>query len=614
MKKSLLALFLVLVMCASIILTSCSSNKEDEKEPGIEVGSATAPLTLTLYAPTDGSTTPEQVEVVQAAFSAITKSKFNANIVLKLIPDDKYEETINNLIEKIVQKIAEDEAAEESRFQANLEAIQKGETLPPEETEAPETSADGENSPETQYPEEKENQLDIFLVRSFETYYNLVKNEHLSALDEDLASGAKLLNSYVYPYLLRAAKVEGETFGIFNNTVFGDYKYMLLNKELIDKYDYDPEVMNDIHDISYFLQEIKQKEPDVIPFLGDIEAPVLYYENQPSLLGAFIPELSTNGTIDALSYLPTVGAPKNLLSATMYTRWLREYNTLEQLGCFVEKTDANKNAKFAATIIDGDASLSPTYADVYGNFKTDKFGFKYVTIDGTDYYISVYRRPVASNDEIFNAGFVVSAYTEDVSRCMDIITALNTDATLSNLLMYGVEEVHYVINEDSGLVHRITDEYSMNIEHIGNIFLLKQSDDMSEYWTRMSNNGWQNAKNANREAILHPFTSFVYEPEVPSEDSFNEGGENAEKEKTTLTFKEVVLEIQKMSPEILRELLKFKVVEGGQTYSMFLASVMDRLNNDPYMVQVNSLVRGVYYLPTPYAEWYKTHYGKALPE
>ncbi len=606
MKRSLLALLLALIMCLSLFCTACSSSGDEENPDVIKTGeSEITPMTLTLYAPTKGTTTQEQVEKVQEAFNNITQSKFNTNVILKLIPEDKYEETIASTLEKIHKQIEEEEAAEESRLQAEKDAILRGEELP-KETSAAETKADADkDSPEISYPAEKENQLDIFLVNSFETYYELAIAGELSPIDEEISEGSKLLNSYIYPYALRAAKIEDSVYGVFNNTVFGNYEYLLLNKELVDKYDYDPEEMSDIDSISLFLQEVKQNETDVIPFLGDLEAPVIYWNDTPSVIGAFVGSaFSASGKIDATSYLPEAIYPGNLFNSSAYRTWWTEYNKLYQADCIVEKTTENENSKFAATIIEGNVTLSPTYFDIYGNYKIDEYGFKYITDEnGVDYYVSVYRRPVADNTNVFNAGYVVSAYTEDISRCMEIITCLNTDATLSNIFMYGVQNEHYTIDEETKLVHKTTDEYAMDISTIGNIYLLTPSDDMDEYWTFMSKNGWENAKNTNREAITSPFLGFYFNPQKPLEDDLTEGQIMID-----MTFKELYEEIVKLSVPHLENIKTFKNT-SEMDFDRYILTIRVALDDELLLDAVTDYQKGIYYMAAPYIEWYQEHYN-----
>lgn len=609
MKKSLLALLLALVMCMTLFCVSCAS--KDEEDPNVLDDDVEIPaMTLTLYAPTKGTTTQDQIDLVQNAFNNITESKFNTHVVLKLIPEAEYEATIMDNLDKIHKQIEEEESLEESRLQAEREAREEGRELP-KETE-PETEESEENdSPEITYPDVRENQMDIFLVNSFETYYNLAVAGDLSPIDQELNESAKLLSAYVYPYLIRAAKVEGSTYGVFNNTVFGDYDYLLLNKELVDKYDYDPEEMTDVASIALFLKEIKQLEPDYVPFLGELQAPVVYWDDTPSVIGAFVGNaFSASGKVDATSYRPDALYPGNLFNSSAFRAWMTEYNKLFQADCIVPKTEENKDSKFAATVIKGDVTMSPTYADVYGNYKTDEFGFKYITDEnGVDYYVSVYRRPLATNENVFNAGYVVSAYTEDVDRCMEIITCLNTDAALSNIFMYGVKDVHYSIDESTGLVHKTTDTYAMDITTAGNIYLLQASDDMDEYWQFMSKNGWENAKNTNREAIMSPFLGFYFNPEIPAEDDLTET-----QVKTDLTFKELYAKAVEQSQPILEEIWNYRddPAVPDMTFDRKLLATRNAIGEDEIFDHLCDYQKGVYYMLSPYNEWYQKHYNVTL--
>ena len=52
-------------------------------------------------------------------------------------------------------------------------------------------------------------------------------------------------------------------------------------------------------------EEVKKNEPDVVPFLGDMEAPVVYWNDQKSIIGAYVgKDFTSSGTINATSYIP----------------------------------------------------------------------------------------------------------------------------------------------------------------------------------------------------------------------------------------------------------------------------------------------------------------------
>ena len=608
MKKSLLALFLALVMCISLFCTGCSSSGEEEDADLIKTDAEIEPVTITLYAPTEGTTTQKQVEEVQKAFSAITESQYNTRVVLKLIPEDEYEDVVFDILEKQKKKAEEEEAA-----------LDAGVELP--EEEKTETKKDA--SDENKYPEVKENQMDIFLVHSFETFYNLAHSEdfsggQLAPLDDDLAETGKLLYSYVYPYLLRSAKVDGQTYGIFNNTIFGGqnaYKYLLLNKELVDKYEYNPEKMKDLASISLFLREVKAGEADVVPFLGDIEAPVIYWDNTESIIGSYLgTSLTSSGKVDAKNYVPSPLHPGNLFSSSDFQTWMTEYNLLNRENIFVEKTEENKDAKFAATIIEGDVTLSPTYWKDYGNYKQDEFGFKYVTIDGVDYYVSVYSRPLATNENVFNSGYVVSKYTENTTRCMEVLKCLYTDAQLANIFMYGIKDIHYSVSSVNGedVVTKLTDTYAMDIENVGNMYLLMPSDDMNDEWKFLSANKWQNAKNTNHEAVMSPYLGFYYSPTPPEPVEPDPDEENPKPTFTIdATFDEAIAEIQKLSPEFFENAKNF-VPTDTMDMASYLRSIVIATNKIDYVKAITSSEANFYYTMGAYRTWYQEHYNKTL--
>ncbi len=605
MKKSLLALFMALILSLTVLLTGCGSDEEEGS--GIKTGEEIQPLTITLYSITNDSTTPEQIAVVQEAFNSITQAKYNTNVILKLYPESEYQTVVDSLIQK------------------NRE-LSEGNAL---------TFESADNLAVGEYPKERENQIDIFLVNSYKTYCSLAEAQDISAIDEELSNTATLLKSYIYPFNLNAAKVNGETYGVFNNSIYGGYKYLLLNKEIVDAELYDPENLYNTTNMSSFLRDVKAKYPDVIPFLGDIEAPIVNWTGTDySLLGSFLSdELVSTNLVDALTYTPTSHPVGSLLENEDFITWAKRYNKLYTEGCIVEKTDANSNSKFAATIIEGDVTLSPTFSDVYGNYKVDeKTGFKYTTIDGVDYYVNVYQRPLATNENVFNAGYCVSAYTENLSRCMEILTCLNTDAELSNTFMYGVKDVHYTVNEETGIVTKISDSYSMNIEYIGNIYLLKQSTDMNEYWTSMSNNNWQNAKNTNREAIMSPTLGFNFVPNQKTKDQIDlENADIAEKNDeegtsdpyllfTKLSYEEACDIVAEKTTADVRALLTYQPTPE-KDFSAYLNELklhyqIDSIKPAEAAEALAALTspQGMYYLQDQYNEWYAEAYGGGTAE
>ena len=613
MKKSLLALFLCLVMLFGMIASSCGDSDGEEGE------SDKPRYTITLHTITGDSTTDEQIRLVQDEFNRITNSKFNTKVILKLYKESEYDSEIQKLIDNMHAKRDEEAEIEEYNRMMRDEMGAEGKDwkdVSPEPVK--EVGEDDEI-----YPREKENQLDIFLVRSLKQYSTLVADEDILPLSDVMESSSAKLSTYVFPTLVRGTKISSLlgnlNYGVFNNTVLGngEYKYLLLNKELMDKYQFDPEtIQSQYENLREFLLEVKEGEEDVIPFLGDFPLPVEYFgEKGESVLGFFLSSYARK-KFNSLSSIPKVEENgdiqlRNLLRTNSFIEWAENYNKLFQAGCIVKEAD--ENAKFAAKIITGDVTLSPSYKDVYGNYKTDENGFSYITgEDGIDYYVSIYQRPIASNADVFGAGYVVSSFVgrnlgiddeNAVKRCMEIITAFNTDIELSNIFQYGVREKNYTfVDENAGVIRRLDDSYSMDIRYTGNIFLKYRSEDMDEFWTFNSKNKWENAKNSNLDSIFSCQLGYVN----PEADEDYENVLPCDK-----TEEECIDYLCEISPEIIRDVLEFVDTEDTN----FREHLADKANETDSLPELSAFTKldreksttGKYY--QRYNKWYQAHYN-----
>jgi len=99
--------------------------------------------------------------------------------------------------------------------------------------------------------------------------------------------------------------------------------------------------------------------------------------------------------------------------------------------------------------------------------------------------------------------FGVSIYTEDVGRCMDIITLINTDPTVRTILQYGVEGIHWDYMEDTEetSIEIINDDYKMNLVETGNVFMTYPGEGIPMSY-------WEAGKQQNLDTKINPFFGF----------------------------------------------------------------------------------------------------------
>lgn len=333
-----------------------------------------------------------------------------------------------------------------------------------EETEE-ETQLNELGMPEVKYPEETENQIDIIWVGGYDKFMSYINDDLLERLDESLSSSSKKLKQYIYGGALDAVKTAGGgTYAIPNNTVIGEYTYLLLNKRLVDKYKYTPADLSSVVKCSDFLADVAKYEPNVQPIVGELPVTLTKYwsidpdtleidHDKFNIIGHGINDTATLGTM--FSFTGIFGTNAELASTTDYAKQLIAIRTYKDLGYVSEDTNTTK--EYAMRVVKGGGELAETYSE--------------------DYYMNIIESPRADYEDIFGSMFGVSVYTRNLNRCMEIITYLNTNSDLRNILQYGVEDVHYELDEN-GLLHRLNDNYMMDINKTGNVFMAYPEEGM----------------------------------------------------------------------------------------------------------------------------------------
>ena len=551
MKKRLLSLLLCAIMVLPIALTGCanSSTASGDETTSSTSSSSSKAMTLTLYTITDSSTTDEALAQVEEAINVITESDFNTHIILRTATEKQYEKMISDAVEDIEEqiRIAEEEAAakkaaEKAAREAAKQAAKEGKTTTAETTTVPEETTLEEDETvlnefgleETVYPEEDGTQLDIFLINSFEMFTEYQAAGYLAQLDEQLSIGSKILNQYIHPNFLSAAKVGNKTYAIPNNHVFGEYEYLLINKKVFDGLYYDIDNVASFNDLEDYFKDILKYEKGVVPLLGEYDGGVYYFAEEGSIYGSVIPADLT---------VPTAAPPTNLINDPTYMTYFQIMKDLKAANGISTTGKLDDGKAYGAAVIKGDYNTPAQYEE--------------------DYYVVTLKRPTATNDDIFAGAYAISKFTKDVARCMDIITYLSTNEDFINLFTYGIEDVHYTRDELTGVVTKLNKDYSMDMLYTGNQFLMWQNDSMDKAMLELSADKWDLAKAQNRDMVKHPYLGFSLKTEkVDPEDK--------EKKKmidivitdaisgTEFTIEKALKDVNSISADIFKKLEDFE--------------------------------------------------------
>ncbi|MBR4932897.1 MAG: hypothetical protein IKZ03_00430, partial [Clostridia bacterium] len=266
MKKKLVCILLCAVMLVSgVMSTGCavaSNNTTSTDTSGAEGTEITtrSSITLTLWVPTDESTTEEALYAVEEAINQVTQAEYDTAIKLYAIPDGEYDETVKDRLETIKTRVEEEEQAAIKKRQEQIDAAQKGETYVEQTTEFVNPNMDGDYSLVVRgasgYTNVERNQLDIFLIRGEEDYSYYADNFYIQDLSAELSSASKVLNSYIYPDFFEAAKIDGSIYAVPNNHAVSEYTYFLVNKDIVDSEYLDPTRLTNLSNCESLIGDI----------------------------------------------------------------------------------------------------------------------------------------------------------------------------------------------------------------------------------------------------------------------------------------------------------------------------------------------------------------------
>ena len=499
MNKRIISLILAFLMLSTFLFTGCDAlmgpGEGTDLEGTLADEASNSAMTLSMFVVSEAPVSEETARLVENAFNNITKANFKTQVKLHFATYDEYYQVIEDRVKsneeyallekeaasalKAARKAAKAEGVvtDEAWFDAFYEQnpdyapFRETEELTGEDTTGEQTElvtiAGIDNSytlSQVKYPDEKPAQIDILWIDSYDRYLDFIAREMIERLDPELSGASKKLNESINNELLLWAKwPTSGTYGIPNNTIIGEYTYLLVNKELAKKYSYNPDELNTLTKCSDFLADVAAYEPGVAPILGDIYTTGTYYWSIDTATGKInsdkfnlLAGTMTNRTHDpSIDTNITLGC-NNVFKNVEFTEQLKCIQAYKDAGYIVAES-ANP-ANYAVRMIKGGADLAAVY--------------------GEDYSLNVLEYPRAGYEEVFNNMFAVSTYTRSLARSMQIITYLNTNSDLRNILQYGVEGVHYKIDDETGKLVRLNKDYMMNLESTGNVFMAYPEEDM----------------------------------------------------------------------------------------------------------------------------------------
>ncbi len=498
MKKRLISLCLCMATLLMLLLTSCADDKNVADE--IDKAEAQGTATITMWIVSEEKVDAKSAALVSEALNDLTQTNYKVKMELKYFTEDEYYQTLSDSINAYTDTFvpsqgvsSKDDKDEEVYFDI--------------------------------YPALQKNQVDIIYIGDLhdkngnltisgaDMYDEFVKKGWLAPLNTYLNTGAaKKLREYISPTLLTGAMKGGEIYAVPNNNVIGEYNYMLLNKELMDRYSmaghFKSGNMNTFNN-SYVYRYLDMiiadaaSNSNVLP-IGATYKECLnllahYWSVDPATLELDGTDFSLFGALqsDFGNLKGGLTAPKaeSLFANSEFVADYLQLNKYRLNDAVTVYSDGNDTAKVPAlTFAKGDL-LDLTVID----------GVSYYELDGKLYYAVPVAYPIATDDDIFGNMFGVCAINTKeggrVQRCMEILTFINTNDEARNLLQYGVEGDHYNISGGDPVRTELGVGYKLDLYATGNAFRA-----YPESW--MDDRIWESGKLQNRDASISTLSGF----------------------------------------------------------------------------------------------------------
>lgn len=495
MSKKLIAFILAVAMMFCILaMTGCDEEVTLEAETRI-------PTTLSVVGITEESTTPEAVKAVEAALNEITIATYKTKIELTLVTMDEYYDLIDRKTAEAkanmttdaavsqyntyMQKLASEAQAAASRNPVKIFGFTvpnniKAETVTTRFIYSEEaTTVDEDGIVSTVYPDPA-SPIDVVMILGKDMYEKFDTDGLLLSIQSLLSSTTgiadyKKIMQYVYPtYFSQLSAITGDIKAVPTNNLLAEYTYLLVKRDIADKYDFDINLVSGYGDIEGFLSQIKEGETGVVP-MSEVPGPLgIYYPfgENVAIASYFDP---INGYNEKKSF-----SVMNLFDIPQYKEYLTLMEKYKEAG-YIADGDA------AVMTLKGDASIEAVYGD--------------------EYYTKIIQNPFIEEDAIFNGMMAVSSYTSSDARSLELIQAINTDTRLKNLLQYGINGVNYSVNEDGKTIKRLNNDYMMNTALTGDVYTgYPEEGQIADQWKYY--------KTTNLASSLSPFLIYYIDSDV----------------------------------------------------------------------------------------------------
>lgn len=325
-------------------------------------------------------------------------------------------------------------------------------------------------------------EFDLMHISNSYGYFNFASKGALLNLDELLPKYAPKTYDSVPEKFWDATKVDGSIYAAINYQIAArEYGYYM-QKDFVDKYNFDPTRIKDFKDIEPFLKAVKEGEKADITPLGVIKSG--YWSTVATYCYGI--EYIGSGTTPGAIY--TDGEDYKVFNQYESEEFTDHIQTMRD---FYKKGYIKKDAPTIDN--QSDFLAAGKVACIWNPYKPGGITEVEQMCGGKELVYQSASEPFTTTNSVVATMTAVNARSKNPEKAVQFIELLNTDKELYNLLCYGIEGKHYNKVSENRIEQIPNSGYSPNVSWMfGNNFnaylLPSQEDNVWEITQELNEN------------------------------------------------------------------------------------------------------------------------------
>jgi putative aldouronate transport system substrate-binding protein len=341
----------------------------------------------------------------------------------------------------------------------------------------------------------------MFTCNWANNFYNNVSNGVLVALDDLLPTNAPKYWTSIKPGIWDAAKVSGVLYGAINQQIWASVNGFDFRKDLIDKYNWDPNTLKTYEGVEKYWETIKKNEPDIYPsgWFSENESPTWWASYYG--LDGISPVSMVKVTDETRKQMLGFETPEFKEAVEIAYRWVDKGYL---------PPEPTKSEDFQTNMKAGQYSAVPSNWAKPGRAGEDKakYGFDFVSVP-----MDVLTPPFISTSTIVPTMNGIAKTCKDTALTSQLLELMNTDVDVYTMLCKGIEGKHWVWVDKAmnliGFPEGTTAEnttYNPNTDWMfGNQFNAPYVDR-----TQAESKAWEETKALNDGAVVSVMMGFAF--------------------------------------------------------------------------------------------------------